>query len=100
MVFLLAGVAVNMAQVLGFVLIFFCNLSSVDPYGWIALSTTSLVTFIFFRGLGLGLGLTLTCINKREIVARCSLIIPTKFILLGGPMTYWAPGVDFLGSYR
>ncbi len=49
---MLAVIAFDMAQVLGFFLIFFCYLSGIDSSGWMVFSTTALV---FLAGLGLRL---------------------------------------------
>lgn len=52
-------IALNIAQVLGFILIFFYYLGNIDPSTWITFSTTAL---IFLGDLGLRL------ISRRKIV--------------------------------
>ncbi len=96
MTFLMVGVALNVAQVLGR-LIFFCYLGSIDPSGWMASLTTALV---FLGGLGLRL------ISGGGGAVRLSLIFVLEGLILGLPvgvfldffrrraMVFWAPGID------
>lgn len=60
-----------------------------------------LVAFVFLERLdpGPSLRLRLIFISKREIVAGLSLVtpmFPARFIFPNEPVTFWAPGVDFL----
>ncbi len=102
MVFLLAGVIFDMAQVLILILILLCHLCGIGFNDWVAFLTTFLVVFIFFGDLGLGLSLRLTCINRKRIVAGLSLIsilmVLTGFVFLGGFVALWVPKVDFFCS--
>ena len=49
MTFLLAGITLNVAQVLGFIFVFLCCLGGVDPSGW---RTSSSIFLLLFGGLG------------------------------------------------
>lgn len=85
MIFFFIGVALNMAQLLGFILVFLCHFGGIDRSDWIISSTISLVTFVFLGDVDQGLSLRLTCISRKRILARLSLVIsmiPTEFILL------------------
>ena len=102
MTFLFAGVALDIAQILGFILIFLYYLGGINPSGWM----TSLSTFLaLFRIESLGLRL----ISKKRRVVGLSLF----FILVGSLITmlpigvififfdqrlvfFWALGIDFL----
>ena len=59
MTLLFASIALDMAQVLGFVFIFLCYLNCINSNGWI---TSPITAFVFYRGLDLRL------ISKRGIV--------------------------------
>ena len=59
MIFLFVDVTLDVAQVLGLILVFFCYLGNVDPSSWRASLSISLT---LFEGLGLRL------INGREVV--------------------------------
>ncbi len=96
MTFLMTGVALNMAQVLG-CLVFFCYLGSIDPNGWMASLMTA---FIFFGGLGLRL------ISEGGGAVGLSLVFVLEDLILGLPigvllvffcrrtMNFWAPSID------
>lgn len=86
-----------MAQVLSFILVLFCHFGIVDLSGWITSLIAFLMAFVFLRSLDLGLSLRLTCINKRGIVAKFSLIISmvlNSFIFLSRPGALWVSGVN------
>lgn len=90
MVFLLAVVSLDMAQVLGFIFVFLLHFSDVGCNGWMISLPASLVPFVFLRHLYLGLRLRLTYISRRGSMARLSLVISmvsTKLVLLGGSVT-------------
>lgn len=98
MAFLFASVIFDMAQVFSFILYHF---KGIDPSCWISSSTAFLIMFVFLRDLSLGLSLRLTCISKKGIIARLSLIIPivlTKYILPGGSVALWISEVNLLYS--
>ncbi len=79
MAFLLVGVALDVAQVLGLILVLLCYFSDVDPSGWMVSSMVFLLPLIFLRGLGL----RLTCISKRGIMGFSLisvLILPSNFV--------------------
>ena len=81
MIFLLASVIFDMAQVfLVFVLIFSDNLSIINSSSWMAFLTVSLIGLVFFRDLSLGL--RLIYISKREIVRLSLISIPMLPIIL------------------
>lgn len=95
--FLLVGIVLNIAQVLCYIFILLYHFNGVNLSAGIISSTTFLVAFVSFGSLSLGLTLRLTCINRKGTVARLSFIIPivpTRFVLLGGPVALWAPGID------
>ena len=80
MTFLLAGVTLDVAQVLSLDLILFCYLSGIDPSGWITLPNS--MTLVFLEGLGLRL------ISKRRQM-RLSLF----FVLIGSLIAMLPIGV-------
>ena len=98
MTFLLAGVALNVAQVFGLVLVLLCYLNCIDPSGWMTLPIS--MTLVFHRNLGLKLisgrrqmGLSLFFILGSLIAV---LLIGVVLVFLDQrPMSFWAPGVDF-----
>ncbi len=98
MTFLMTGIALNVAQVLGH-LIFFCYLGSIDLNGWMASPTT---VFVFLGGLELRLisrdggvvGLSLV-IGLRSLILR--LLVGVLLIFFGRrAMAFWALGIDVL----
>ncbi len=100
---MLVGVAYNVAQILGIILVFFSHFGDVDPNSWMTSLKTSLIVFVFFKSLGLDLGLSLklTCISKRRIITKLSLIsismialILNKFALFGLSVIFWAYRVN------
>ncbi len=56
--FLHISIKFNMAQVLGFIPVFFYHFGNIDPGSWMTSLMVFLVTFMFLRGLGLGLRIT------------------------------------------
>ncbi len=98
MTFIFAGIALNMASILGFIFIIFCHLGDIDLRDWISLPIT-LVVFIFLGGLSL----RLTYISRREIVKLSLVSIPILsigfvFILLSLSVIFEVPEVDLLYS--
>ena len=100
--FLLADVILNIAQVLSFVLIFFCYLGGVNLSSWITSPLLFSLTFLGVEGLGLRL------ISRRRWIVGLSLF----FVLVGSLVTllpidiilvlldqrsvfFWAHGIDF-----
>lgn len=101
--FLLAGIGLDMAHVLGFILILLYHFGGVDPRGGMTSSTAFWIAYIFLRGLGLGLSLRLICISRSEIMAKLSLVISmisTRFVFLSGSVALCAPRVGLLCSWR
>ncbi len=96
MTFLLTGVALDVAQVLGR-LVFFRYLDSIDLSGWMASPTTALV---FLGVLGLRL------ISRSGVTVGLSLVFVLGGLILGLPirvflvffgrraMALWAPDID------
>ncbi len=81
---LLVDVALDVTQVLDFILIIFCNFGDVNPSSWIATLIVSLIVLVFLGDLGL----RLTYISKRRIIrlsliAILILLIPFVFVFLG-----------------
>ncbi len=94
-----------MAQVLGFILVFFCHFGGVDPSSWMTSSIAFWVVFVFFESLDLSLSLSLrlSYINRRRIMTRLSFVtismVSTGFILLCGSVLFWAPGDNLSYSW-
>lgn len=97
--FLLTSVAFVMAHIFGFIFVLFCYLGGIELGGMIASSTTFL-TFIFFRSLGLKLtidrkgfvGLSFVFV----LVSILVLLIDNVFIFSGQqPIACYIFGVDF-----
>ena len=99
MTFLLAGVTLDVAQVLGLVLILLCYLSGINPNGWMTSPTS--MTLIFLGGLDLKLisgrqqmGLNLFFVLVRSLIAM--LLISVVFVFLDRrPISFRASGVNF-----
>ena len=98
MTLLFAGIALDMAQILGLVFFFFDYLGGINPSGW----TVSLLAFVtFFRVLGLrlisskkGMRLSLFPILGSLIAA-----VPVSVILVlleQWMVVFQAPRIDFL----
>ena len=93
-----AGIALDVAQIFGLVLVLLCYLSCIDPSGWITLPTSMML--IFLGGLGLKLisgrrqmGLSLFFILESFIA-----MLPIGVILVFFDrrlMSFQAPGIDF-----
>ncbi len=95
MTFLMAGVVLDMAQVLGR-LVFFRYLGSVDPSGWMASPTTVLV----FLG-----GLDLRLISGGGATVGLSLVFVLGGLILGLPVGillvfFWPTGDGPLGIWH
>ena len=96
--FLLTGIALDMAQVLGLVLVLFCYLSCIDFSSWMTSPTS--MTLVFLGGLGLRLisgkrqmGLSLFFILGSLIAV---LSIGVVFVFFDRrPISFRVPGVDF-----
>ncbi len=94
--FLFAGITLDMAQVLGFVLILLCYLGGIDPSSWMTSMTTAL---IFVRDLGLRLisgrgimGLSLFFVLRSLITV---LPINVLQVFLGRQaMAFWVPDIN------
>lgn len=93
--FLFADITLNVTQVLDLILIFFCNLGSINPYSWVTL-TASFMAFVILGAQKLWL----TYINSREIVelslvSIAILLIGFVLVILGRFVAFWALGIDF-----
>lgn len=76
-VFLFTSITLDVAQTLGFILVFLCNPSNINPNGCIApLSTFKMLDF--FGSLGLRL-----TISKRGIVGLSFVFIPVPVFPIG-----------------
>lgn len=102
MTFLLLGIILNIAQVLGLILIFvfFSNLNSIDSSNKVVFSTIFILVFVFLRGL------KLTYISRKKILNRLILIsifpmIPISFIFMVFDwfIALWIPKIDFYCSW-
>ena len=84
MTFLFVGITLDVAQILGFIIVFLCYLSGVDPIGWrVSLS----IPLMLLGGLGLRL-------ITRKGVMRLSL-----FLALFGSLVAMLPIGIFLGFF-
>ncbi len=105
MAFLMTGIALDIAQVLGR-FVFFCYLGSNDPGGWIASMASPTTALIFFGSLGLRL------ISGGGGVVRLSLVFVLRGLILGllvgvllvffgrRAMALWVPGINILEVER
>ena len=105
MTFLFTGVALDMAQVLGLVLIFLYNLGGINPNSWVISLLSFFLTFLGVGGLGLRL------ISRRRWIVRLSFFfVPVKSLVMLLPIgiiffffdqkliSFWIPGIDLLSS--
>ena len=93
---LLAGIILDMAQVLGLILIFFGHLGSIHSSGWMISSITSM-TFVFFRNLGLRLIISRWGVMGLSFIFVLVSIFPISiiFVFFGQwPAACWALKVD------
>lgn len=102
--FLLAGIALNMAQVFGLIFVFLDNLCGIDLSGWMAF-LTAFMTFVFFRNLDLRL-----TINRRRVLELSLILVFVSIPILSigvirvflhqWPIIFWAPKVGLPSPRR
>ena len=107
MIFLLIDVALDMAQVLGLILIFLCYLGGIDSNGWLTSFLSFFLMFLRVGSLGLRLiserrriiGISLFFIPIRSLVVL--LLIGVVFVLFDQRLIFfWISEIDFPSPER